>query len=406
MKIGFVGMTHLGINSAVGAAEKGFSVICFDPNREQIEKLKEGELPFVEPDLPQLLEKNWERIHFSNQLNDLPSCDVIYVAPDISTNDRGESDLTPLRHLLATVFSVLNDQIVVLLSQIPPGFTRKIDYRNFFYQVETLIFGRAIERTLYPERFILGTKEPLPKKLLDYLSAYNCPIFPMSFESAELTKIAINMFLVSSVTTSNTIAELCEKIGADWSEIVPTLQLDKRIGKKAYLAPGLGIAGGNLERDLETFSSLADANGTDATVVKAWKAHSKRRCDWVLNIIHKQILTVLPNPRFAILGLAYKENTSSVKNSPSLALIKSLQNFELSAYDPVVKTVVDCFPSLEIKQTAEEACDRADVLLIMTPWSVFQDLPPFRGKFIVDPYGVMQYPPSSNYFKLGACCAT
>ena len=80
----------------------------------------------------------------------------------------------------------------------------------------------------------------------------------MRYESAELAKISINMCLVASVTTANTLAELCEKIGADWSEIVPALKLDKRIGQYAYLAPGLGIAGGNLERDLATVCSFAD----------------------------------------------------------------------------------------------------------------------------------------------------
>ena len=158
------------------------------------------------------------------------------------------------------------DAVVVILSQVPPGFTRARQRagRALHYQVETLIFGRAIERALYPERFIVGCADPtapLPPAYRQFLDAFGCPILPMRYESAELAKISINMCLVASVSVANTLAELCEQIGADWSEIVPALRLDRRIGPHAYLTPGLGIAGGNLERDLATVCALADRAG-------------------------------------------------------------------------------------------------------------------------------------------------
>jgi len=116
-----------------------------------------------------------------------------------------------------------------------------------FYQVETLIFGQAVERALAPERVIVGCRDPkaaLPEPYSTYLKAFDCPILPMRYESAELSKISINVCLVASIGATNMMAELCEGIGADWSEIVPALRLDRRIGRHAYLAPGLGIAGG------------------------------------------------------------------------------------------------------------------------------------------------------------------
>src|SRR5439155_15766795 len=128
------------------------------------------------------------------------------------------------------------------------------------YQVETLIFGRAVERALFPERFMVGCADPgqpLPQGFDEPLAAFKCPILPMLYESAELAKIAINIFLVASVTATNTLAEVCERIGADWGEIAPALRLDKRIGSSAYLSPGLGLSGGNLERDLATVLGLA-----------------------------------------------------------------------------------------------------------------------------------------------------
>src|SRR3546814_8196037 len=117
--------------------------------------------------------------------------------------------------------------------------------RSLIYQVETLIFGRAIERALHPERYIVGLADPdmaLPAAYEAYLAAHGAPpVLKMRYESAELAKISINMCLVSAVSTANTLAELCERVGADWRAIVPALQLDRRIGPPAYLSAGLGI---------------------------------------------------------------------------------------------------------------------------------------------------------------------
>src|SRR5262249_61279085 len=129
-----------------------------------------------------------------------------------------------------------------------------------YYQGKTLVFGQAVERALKPERPIVGCAEPaapLEARFRTVLSAFGCPILPMRYESAELAKISINCCLVASVTVANTLAQVCEKIGADWGEIAPALKLDRRIGAYAYLAPGLGIAGGNLERDLATVQRLS-----------------------------------------------------------------------------------------------------------------------------------------------------
>ena len=124
---------------------------------------------------------------------------------------------------------------MVVLCQVPPGFTRRLPLppERLFYQVETLVFGRAVERATRPERYMVGCADPakpLPKPFATLLGAFGCPILPMRYESAELAKIAINCCLVASVTVANTLAGLSERIGADWSEIMPALKLDARIG--------------------------------------------------------------------------------------------------------------------------------------------------------------------------------
>ncbi len=418
--IAFAGMTHLGLLSAAAAAERGFPVVAFDPDPARVQPLRRGEAPVVEPGLPELLAKNRKRLSFTSATVDLIGCDMVYVAPDVPTDDAGVSDLGPIRALIDLVEPALGPgAVLVVLSQVPPGFTRTLrrPAARRFYQVETLIFGRGVERALRPERLIVGCADPqapLPGPLAEFLRAFECPVLPMRYESAELAKISINMCLVASISTTNTLAEVCEKVGADWAEIVPALRLDRRIGPHAYLAPGLGIAGGNLERDLATVCRLADAHGTDAGVVRAWIANSRHRRDWALAQAHDRVIAKNPDPTLAVLGLAYKADTASTKNSPSLALLSALAPFAVRVYDPVVTPSAALHPRLAGAASALEACAGADALLIMTPWSEFRELRAeaiasrLRGRTVIDPYAVLDAQACRaaglDYCTLGAPC--
>ena len=399
-KIGFVGMTHLGLVSGASAAEKGFEVVCFDQSPTLIQEIADGKLPVSEPELDKLFSFNRERLEITAQPEDLSKCDLIYVAPDIATDDFGVSDLSAIDQLLDLTFSFARpDAVIVVLSQVPPGYVRKkqMKRRHLFYQVETLIFGQAVQRALFPERYIVGCSspsDPLPPSYLKFLEAHNCKILPMRYESAELAKISINMFLVSSVTITNTLAELCEEIGADWTEIVPALRLDKRIGQHAYLNPGLGISGGNLERDLATLKNYANRFDTDCGIVDAWLHNSIHRKNWLWKVLQKEKLDKGAGVRISILGLTYKENTHSIKNSPAINFIKNLRNFKVSAYDPCAPMNAISHDILRVS-SARDALLGADVLVVATAWPEFVSLSvdeicgAMDGKVIVDPYKVL-----------------
>lgn len=399
--IGFAGMTHLGLVSGISAADKGFNLICYDPDAARIADLGLRKLPVSEPQLDDLLAKNCDRLSFTGDITRLQQCDVVFVAPDVATDDNGQSDLGTINTLLDAVFSATRPEtVIVVLSQVPPGYTRskQRDGRILYYQVETLIFGRAVERALNPERYIIGCSDPslpLPPAYETFLNAHGCPLLPMRYESAELAKISINMCLVASVTTANTLAELCEALGADWSEIVPALKLDKRIGQHAYLAPGLGIAGGNLERDLATVCNFADKYGTDAGVVRAWISNSHHRRGWALRTLHHAVLSRCDKPVIAVLGLAYKQDTHSVKNSPSIALLSSLLQFDVRLFDPVVPASTAPNPHSHAAVSELDACEGADAVAIMTPWNQFRALDlremvrRMRGRVVLDPYAVL-----------------
>jgi UDPglucose 6-dehydrogenase len=398
--IGFAGLTHLGLNSAAASAARGFKVIGYHDDGRTVNEINEGRLPVTEPGLDEMIADNRDRLIFTSDRNALAECDIVYVSVDVPTDDTGQSDLAPIREMIATAERAMRpDALLIVLCQVPPGFTRRLarDPARLYYQVETLIFGRAVERAMHPERFIVGSADPttaIDGRLAAYLGAFDCPILPMRFESAELAKISINMCLVAAIGVANTMAEVCENVGADWSEIIPALRLDARIGPKSYIAPGLGLAGGNLERDLATVIGLADSFGTDAGIVRAWIANSGYRKDWCHRTLEAEVLSDRRDAVIGLLGLAYKEDTHSTKNAPSLALLSHLDPAQVIAHDPVVRAA-DVMPGLRAADDPLAACDGADAVVIVTPWPQYRELDPaaiaarMRGRILLDPFGLM-----------------
>lgn len=406
--IGFIGLSHLGMVSGIVAAAKGDDVVAYDPNALHCGALSRGQFPIAEPGLSELFAAARARIRFTHRPEELAGCSLLVCSADVPTMADNHSDLAPITQLVQTALShAASGAVLVILSQVPPGFTRQIAQAigkrggqplAVFYQVETLVFGHAVERAQQPERIIVGCSDPheaLPSAYAAWLQRFACPIVPMRYESAELAKVAINLFLTSSVCTANMLAQLCEVIGADWSEIIPALRLDRRIGPYAYLAPGLGLSGGNLERDLITVRELAQRDGTDAGLIEAWLAQSHARRDWPLRILHDEVLSRIENPVIAMWGLAYKPNTHSTKNAPALALIEALRSVAIQAYDPQAVVEQARYPHVRMLPSALAACRGADALAVMSPWPEFSSVRPaqirelMRGRVIIDPFGAL-----------------
>ncbi len=420
--IGFVGLSHLGLNYSLATAAKGFDVVAYDPDAMLTARCAAGEFPIEEAGFGDLFAQHRAQIRYTSDETALAECELVFYSLDVRTNDRNESDLGPVTALIRATAPKLSPRtIAVVLSQVAPGYTRQlrtelreVSAADFYYQVETLIFGRAVERAMQPERFIVGADDParsLPAPLQAWHAAFKCPVLVMGLESAELAKIAINFFLVSTVATTNTLAEICEAIGADWNEIVPALRLDRRIGPHAYLQPGLGIAGGNIERDLVTVQSLAARHGTEAGIVTAWQRNSRHRRDWAIRKIQCALPTNEHRSVLAIWGFAYKVDTHSTKNSPSLELMRALRGHRIRAHDPIAQIDTAEFPHVTIFSSPLAAAEGADALLVMTPWSSYASFPVkelrklLRGRVIIDPYAVLDETQCRDlgfeYYRLG-----
>ena len=406
-RVGFAGLSHLGLVSAAALASRGVAVVAFDPDADAVAAISRGDLPVVEPGLPELVASPI-RPSFTAHAADLRACDVVYLSLDVATDDAGQSDLEPFRRLIDVVWPHVGPEAtLVVLSQVPPGFTRELARTRMsasphpgalYGQVETLIFGRAVERAQHPERYMIGCadpSQPLPPAYAQVLELCGCPVLRMRYESAELAKISINFFLVSSLSTTNLLAEVCEHIGADWDEIAPALRLDARIGPKAYLGPGLGFGGGNLGRDLATIKRMSEERGTDTRIIDAWRINSTYRRDWALRLLRSDVFERIPDASLAVWGLAYKQHTASTKNSPSVALLDAMGERSISAYDPAAELPERLRARVTIAPDPLSACNDADVLLVMTPWPDFRDIAldrvaaAMRGRTIIDPNGVL-----------------
>jgi UDPglucose 6-dehydrogenase len=381
----FVGLSHLGIVSSIAWASFGRSVVGYDPESDRVKSLEEGRLPIHEPGLPELFARARPFLSFSSDLEALSNCPLVFVSLDVPTDADNISDVEPVRALIERMVPVLRQGVVlVIMSQVPPGFTRAISDRIaslrpgftivLYYLVETLIFGRAVERALKPERFIVGradSRQPLMKLFEQGLEAFKCPILPMRYESAELAKTAINLYLAGSVTYANTLADLCETVGADWGEITPALKMDPRIGPAAYLRPSLGVAGGNLERDLHTLKALCDRHGVDGGYLASLIEYNTRRYRWVLRMLREHVFRDGARPLLGIWGLTYKKNTRSLKNSPALRLIHDLEGAaEIRVWDPVISAAEVGLPVI-MPSSRDSVLQGADALVILSDWDEF-----------------------------------
>ena len=409
MKLGFIGLSHLGLCYLAASAVKKCNIVGYTKNTETLNLLSQFKIPINEPNLIEIIRKNKKRIKFTDDISSLNNVDIIFISLDIKTSEKGVSDLKELNDYLKIIYKNINkNKILVLLSQVPPGFTDNIKWNKskLYYQVETLVFGSAIERALYPERIIVGKNDKklkIPNNLSKYYNLFSNNHIIMSYKSAELTKISINIFLASSITTTNTLAEICENISADWDDIVPALRSDKRIGNFAYLKPGLGIGGGNILRDIKSIKKIAIRHKSSKSLMDAILLNSKRRQLWILEKINKLIKKIKID-KITLLGLSYKEGTNSTLNSASIFLVKNMKDITFYAYDPIV-TKTKKYKNLILCKNYNEAIKSSNIIVLSTPHNEFLKIK-FSNfsniKFLFDPLGFIDIKKNKlKYFKIG-----
>ena len=181
--------------------------------------------------------------------------DVIFISEDTPTDDKGIRNLDSITELVE--FGKRLDKPLILTSQVPPGFTRSLGIENIHHQAETLRIKDAEERAYSPDYIAVGGEAPFPPTYTKDLLSFKCPILRMSWESAEFSKIAVNMFLAAQVERTNLLSAAAQKMGANWGDVAKALANDKRIGHEAYLTPGRWQDSKHLMRDYRTLEAIS-----------------------------------------------------------------------------------------------------------------------------------------------------
>ena len=399
--IGFAGLSHLGLTTSISISKfRNIKVIAFDEDKKLIDDLcYSKKIALKEPKLDSHLHKYKKNILFTNNPKELNRSDIVYISKDTQTNKENISDLKKLNDYINYIKNFINKKtILVVHSQIQLNFMDSIKWEknNLYYHVETLIFGDALNRVLNPERIIIGCNDKrtnLPLIYLKYLKLFKSKIILMNYQSAELTKISINLFLMSSISTTNKIVEICEKTNADWFKIRESLVLDKRIGLHSYTKPGLGISGGNLERDLKAIININKKFKIDNDYFYSIEKISKNRKKWIINNIKKLGYIDSNNVYMGVLGISYKSNTNSIKNSPALEILKYYKRTNIVFYDPLVSEF-ETNKNHKRVSNINEVFNKLNFLIIANDTKIYgnlkiSQLKKIKDKLIIDPYNTL-----------------
>lgn len=376
-----VGLFHLGSVFSIGFSSLGFEVLALDRDKYVVSKLSKNEIPLFEPGLSKLLSKNTKNISFSADFSKLSKYSTVFFTQDTATD--GSGSLEKLEQMINLALPYMSDSVtIVIASQVPIGFHRRLSRKimaempnldfELYHWVDTIVMTTALERFLNPERIIIGkfeTGAKINSSLKLILSKFSCPVYVMSYESAEITKAAINLYLATSVTFANTLSDYCENFSGNIYDIIPALKSDRRIGNFAYINPGLRIAGGHLERDLFMLSRLAGQKKVSSGIVSKIIEENDKRYLWIEKQI-KKISRKKPVKKISLWGLSYKKNSTSVENATSVKVINRLCNrYSIAAYDPLAKLL----PSSKFVRTKNKylALKKSDVLILLTDWDEF-----------------------------------
>jgi len=384
MEIGVYGLWHLGCVTAACCAAVGHRVVCFDPDQTTARAFGRGQPPIEEPSLADLTAAGIAsgRLRCPDEaVQGLGGIRIFWVTFDTPVNDRDEADVAFVRAKLEEIVDAIpRGALVLISSQVPVGFTRSLarDWAGrglrFAYAPENLRLGKAIEAFSKPARVIIGRDGTADDALLTELFAPMCARLEfMSIESAEMTKHALNAFLATSVAFINEIARLCEKVGADASQVERGLKSDVRIGHQAYLGPGAAFAGGTLARDLRFLCGFGQSLGLGTPLLEGVLASNELHGDWA----HQKVQSLLAGGGsvVAVLGLTYTAGTSTLRRSAAVELCRQLAAAGISvrAHDPgVAQLPEDLAAIMHWCVDARAALAGADVAVIATPWAQFR----------------------------------
>lgn len=389
MKVAVAGLWHLGMVTAACLSSRGHDIVGFD-EPPIVERLQKNVLPVAEPGLRDLAAKavSEGRLAYTSDPGGISAAQILWICYDTPVD---ENDVADTEYVVNQTLSLLPNlapgSLVLISSQLPVGTTGRLEswwHKNggggelrFAYSPENLRLGKAIEVFTNPDRVVVGVRTPEDQNTIAaLLQPFTNRIEWMSVESAEMTKHALNAFLATSVTFINEIAVLCEKVGADAEEVERGLKTDIRIGSRAYLHPGSAFAGGTLARDITFLLEIAERQRATGHLLAGVRESNGFHKGWLQRRM-PEVVGELTSRRIAILGLAYKPGTDTLRRSSAVETATWLtqQGATVSAFDPAIRSLPGQLAGkLSLCDDAASALADADAALIATPWPEFQNI--------------------------------
>lgn len=431
MNISVIGTGYVGLVTGACFAGSGNNVICVDIDEKKVRSLKEGKVTFYEPGLEDIVKKNIneERLHFTTDLDyAIKNSLIVLIAVGTPPNDDGSADTSAVVDVARSIGKSLDSyKVIVTKSTVPVGTTemvrdeiRKITDIDFDVasNPEFLKEGAAVEDFMKPDRVIIGvdneaTGEILKELYAPFMRSMDRALI-VSIRSSELAKYTANAMLATRISFMNEIANLCEVVGADISEVRVAIGSDDRIGRH-FLFPGVGYGGSCFPKDVKALVNTGTKYGSELHLCSATDQVNNRQREHFWKKIENYFNGQLDGKKIAVWGISFKPKTDDIREAPSLYVIEKLLSAgaSVTVHDPVAMDNAKALlgDKLSYADSNYDACEGADALVIHTEWNEYRQ-PDFnkikelmRGDVIFD--GRNLYKPNSlkdigiKYFGVG-----
>ena len=391
MKISIIGTGYVGLVTGACFAEVGHHVVCVDSDPAKVALLQAGGMPIYEPDLEDLVARNVAagRLCFSNStVEGVEKSDVIFIAVPTPPLPDGSVDLSFIERVAREIAGAMTSyKIIVDKSTVPVNTGEKVAETIKRYckarvefdiasNPEFLREGFAVGDLMKPDRIVVGVRSPRPVAAMKEIYApFQAPIIVTDINSAELIKHAANSFLALKISYINAISVLCEASGANVQEVANGMGMDARIGRR-FLDASLGFGGSCFPKDLGAFIKISEQLGYDFRLLREVQAIN---ADQMARFVKKiaDTLWVLKGKRLGVLGLAFKQNTDDVRQSPAIELCHRLlrEGAILRVHDPkAMGKARAVLPDVTYVDDMNEVAEGCDALIVATEWPEFKQL--------------------------------
>ena len=400
LKLSVIGTGYLGATHAACMSEMGFEVVGVDNDAAKIAALSKGQLPFYEPGLPELLDKQVKsgKLRFTTNYQDIADCDVHFICVGTPQSADGlAADLSYVKNAFAEVAKVAKSgSLLVGKSTVPVGTAEKLasalpSNLELAWNPEFLREGFAVEDTLNPNRLVVGVTSDRAENILKEVYAKNLaentPWVRADLPTAELVKVAANSFLATKISFINAMAEICEAAGGDVTVLAKAIGYDPRIGNR-FLQAGIGFGGGCLPKDIRAFMARAEELGASQSLefLREIDSINLRARQRVIEVVRNELGLDLKSFKIAVLGAAFKPDSDDVRDSPALDIAAQIHaaGAEVTVHDPkAIEPAKKRFPALNYAETIEDCIKDSDLILHLTEWKVYRELDPAKLKTLV-----------------------